>query len=363
MIRIERLTRKIGSREVIKETTIEIKDGEVFTFIGPSGSGKTTLIRLVDLLDRPTTGTIFFDGQDAAAPEATRLAIRRGIGMVFQKPAVLNTTVAKNVAFGLKFRGISETESKGKVQAALEMVGLPHFADRMAVTLSGGEMQRVALARAIITEPEVLLLDEPTANLDPLSSDLIENLIIRINKKSGTTVIMATHDMIQGQRLADRIGVIMDGRLVQTGPAGEIFYQPNGKHVARFVGIEAITGCVVIENSSGHAVIRVGQTCFEALTELKKGQRGALYIRPEEVTLIPAAAMQEKSSMRNRLTGRITRITPAGPFVRVSVDCSFPLTALITRRSCSELGFTVGTEVVAGIKATAVHVLPEDVNQ
>lgn len=360
MIRIEGLTKTFGSAEIIKRTNLDIRAGEIFTFIGPSGSGKTTLIRLIDLLEWPTSGRIFFDGIDTGGTEQVRLSIRRRMGMVFQKPAVLNTTVAKNVAFGLKFRGIPEAEAQQKVQGALELVGLPHCADRRAVTLSGGEMQRVALARAIVTEPEVLLLDEPTANLDPVSSDVIEDLIHRINKKSGTTIIMATHDMIQGQRLADRIGVIMDGKLVQTGSAGEIFYQPKGNAIARFVGIDAITGGLITENVNGHAAVSIGKNCFEALTDMKVGQRAALYIRPEEVTLTPADGVPVKSSVRNRLPGRITRILPYGPFVRVSVDCGFILTALITRRSCSELGLNVGTDVVAGVKATAVHVLPED---
>jgi tungstate transport system ATP-binding protein len=282
------------------------------------------------------------------------------MGMVFQKPAVLNTTVAKNVAFGLRFRGVPEAEAQKKVHSALELVGLPDFTGRRAVTLSGGEMQRVALARAIVTEPEVLLLDEPTANLDPVSSDLIEDLILRINKKFGTTVIMSTHDMIQGQRLADRIGVIMNGSLVQTGTAGEIFYQPKGRDIARFVGIDPVTGGVVTENTGGHALIRVGASCFEALTDLSRGQRVALFIRPEEVILTPADASQGKTSVRNQLNGRITKIIPYGPFVRITIDCGFLLTALITRRSCSELGFAVGTSVVAGVKASAIHVLPED---
>ena len=360
MIRIENLTKKFGNAETLQETSLEIRKGEIFTFIGPSGSGKTTLIRLIDLLEWPTTGTIFFDEKDTAGTEQERLTIRRRMGMVFQKPAVLNTTVAGNVAFGLKFRGVPHAEAERKVQDALDLVGLPEFTDRRAVTLSGGEMQRVALARAIVTEPEVLLLDEPTANLDPVSSDLIEDLIIRINRKFGTTTIMSTHDMIQGQRLADRIGVIMNGRLVQTGTAGEIFYQPKGKDIARFVGIDAIKGGVVVENTEGHAVIRVGTSCFEALTGLQKGQRAALFIRPEEVTLVPAAAVQAKTSMRNQINGRITRILPYGPFVRIIVDSGFELPALITRRSCSELGLAVGTQVVAGVKATAIHVLADE---
>jgi tungstate transport system ATP-binding protein len=360
MIRIEGLTKRFGAAEIIKDTDLAIRAGEIFTFIGPSGSGKTTLLRLIDLLERPTSGSIFFDGKDTAGTEKERVAIRRRMGMVFQKPAVLNTTVAKNVAFGLAFRGVPGDETQRKVRAALDLVGLSDFTDRRAVTLSGGEMQRVALARALATEPEVLLLDEPTANLDPVSSDLIEDLILRINKEAGTTIIMSTHDMVQGQRLADRIGVIMDGKLVQTGTTGQIFYQPNGRAIARFVGIDAITGGVVEENTGGHAVIRAGSNCFEALTGLKKGEKAVLFIRPEEVTLTPAGSTHEKTSMRNRLTGRITRIMPNGPFVRVSVDCGFILAALITRRSCSELGLTVGADVVAGVKATAIHVLPDE---
>jgi tungstate transport system ATP-binding protein len=359
MIRIERLTKAVGQREILSDISLAIRKKEIFTLIGPSGSGKTTLIRLIDLLDTPTSGRIFFDGADTAGPENDRLAFRRRMGMVFQKPAVLNTTVAENVAFGLKFRGVRDADARERVEKALELVGLSDISGRRAVTLSGGEMQRVALARALVTEPEVLLLDEPTANLDPISSDLIEDLIVRINKKFGTTIVMSTHDMIQGQRLADRIGVIMNGRLVQTGSSAEIFYQPKGKEIARFVGIDAITGGIVTENQGGHALIWVGKTCFEALTDLKEGERASLFIRPEEVTLAPADISQEKSSMRNRLIGRITKMVPSGPFVRVSVDCGFTLTALITRRSCSELSLIVGTPVIAGVKATAIHVLAE----
>ncbi|MFA4861732.1 ABC transporter ATP-binding protein [Methanoregula sp.] len=359
MIRIEHLGRKIGGTIILQDISIGIKQGEIFTFIGPSGSGKTSLIRLIDLLDLPTSGTIFFDGEDTATNEAARLAIRRRMGMVFQKPAVLNTTVAKNVAFGLKFRGEDKSKISGKITSALDLVGLEGFEERSAITLSGGEMQRVALARAMVTEPEVLLLDEPTANLDPVSSELIEDLIVRIRNEFKTTIILSTHDMIQGQRLADRIGVIMEGRLVQSGTATDIFYQPKGREIARFVGIEAIQGGVITENTGGHAFIRVGDILFEALTDLPVGRNVAMYIRPEEISLTPAAAGPARSSMRNQIHGRITKMIPYGPFVRVSVDCGFVLTALITRRSCSELGLNCGTSVMAGVKATAIHVLPE----
>ncbi len=360
MIRIERMSKTFGNKETIRNISLEIRKGEIFTLIGPSGCGKTTIIRLIDLLDTPTSGKIFFDGEDTTAPHADMIAIRRRMGLVFQKPAVLNTTVEKNVGFGLKFRGVPAAEIKKRVLEALDLVGLPMFGQQRAVTLSGGEMQRVAIARAMVTRPEVLLLDEPTANLDPVSVELIEDLIVRINREFKTTILMSTHDMIQGQRLADRIGVIMNGKLVQTGTSTEIFYQPKGRDIARFVGIDAITGGVVAENHDGHALIKVGEICIEAMTDIGERKAAALYIRPEEVTLTPVNGALHKSSVRNQIPGRITKMVPLGPFIRVTVDCGILIIAQITRRSCTELGLVVGTEVIAGIKASAIHVLPDD---
>ena len=194
--------------------------------------------------------------QIPTASGAVRLSIRRRMAMVFQKPGVLNTTVAGNVAFGLKFRQVEKSETESRVNEALDIVGLLHLAHRKAVTLSGGEMQRVAIARALVTRPEVLLLDEPTANLDPVNTELIEKLILDIHRKFQTTIILSTHDMIQGQRLADRIGVIINGRIAQVGSIHDIFYRPNGKDIARFVGIDTILSGVVESNAGGHAKVR-----------------------------------------------------------------------------------------------------------
>jgi len=355
MIRIYGLSRQAGGRKILDDISLEIRRGEIFTLIGPSGSGKTTLLRLIDLLDRPTTGKIFFDGKDTDGPEPVRLAIRRRMGMVFQKSAALNTTVAENVAFGLKFRGTDTAQITQRVRSALELVGLSGFEERRAVTLSGGEMQRVAIARAMVTGPEVLLLDEPTANLDPVSTEIIEDLLIKINSRMHTTILFSTHDMIQGQRLAHRMGVIMNGRLAQVGSLHEIFYQPEGKEVARFVGIDTILRGVVQTNENGHAKVMLDHASLEAITPCLPGKKVALYIRPEEVTIsIPDGV--RRTSVRNQLTGTITRLVSLGPFIRVTVDCGTPITALITTRSCGELGLTVGMTVVASVKATAIHV-------
>jgi len=284
--------------------------------------------------------------------------LRRRMGMVFQKPVVLNTTVSENVAFGLKFRGQYSRESTKTINEALDLVGLSGFGSRKAVTLSGGEMQRVALARAMVTGPDLLLLDEPTANLDPVSSAAIEDLIVRINREMHTTIVLSTHDMVQGQRLADRIGVILGGKIAQTGTLTEIFYQPKNCSLARFVGADTILSGTVTENTGGLARIDVSGIPFEALTAAQPGSKVLLFIRPEEVALTRPDGQTAPSSVRNRITGTIAKIVPFGPFVRVHIDRPVPVTALVTHRSCTEMGFTAGMSVVAGIKATAIHVVP-----
>jgi len=359
MIRISGVVKKFGDTEVVSGIDLEIRRGEIFALIGPSGSGKTTLLRLIDLLDRPTHGSIAFDNLSTDGSEHERLAIRRRMAMVFQKPAVLNTTVEQNISFGLQFRGMERGQIQDRVTQALEMVGLSGFSKRRAVTLSGGEMQRVAIARALVTGPEVLLLDEPTANLDPLSTGIIENLIMQVNREKKTTVVIATHDMAQGQRLAHRMGVIMNGQLVQAGDLYEIFYHPVNRVIAEFVGINPVRGGIVESNEKNLATIAFGGVRIQAITALDKGQQVAVCIRPEEVTLSLPDTCLPASSARNCLSGTVTRLLPYGPFTRVQVDCGMPVTALLTRKSCEELNLLSGARVNATIKATAIHVIPD----
>ncbi len=345
-----------GGKKILDGIDLEIQRGEIFTFIGPRGSGKTSLLRLIDLLDTQTRGIIKFDGTDTMASGTDRLSIRRRMAMVFQKPAVLNTTVAGNVAFGLKFRGEEKSQIDSRVHETLGIVGLLHLADRRAVTLSGGEMQRVAIARALVTRPEVLLLDEPTANLDPVNTELIENLIRHIHERFHTTIILSTHDMIQGQRLADRIAVIMNGRIAQVGSLHDIFYRPEGRDIARFVGIDTILKGIVESNEAGLAKVMVGNAVFEVITPFEPGTKVDLFIRPEEVTVALKNGDLHKTSVRNHITGSITKMVPFGPFIRITINFGSPLTALVTRRSADELSLAVGSTVIAGLKATAIHV-------
>jgi tungstate transport system ATP-binding protein len=214
------LGKSYGRSEVLKDINLEAENSEVLALIGPTGSGKTTLLRLINLLDQPTTGHIFFSGADIChlSPK-NKLAVRRRMAMVFQKPVMFKASVYENVSYGLMVRGNGKATEM--VLKALKEVGLFGYETRDANSLSGGEMQRIALARAMVIKPELLLLDEPTANLDPKSAQDIDELIKRL-ANNGTTVIMASHNMSQCRRLANRIAVLANGTVSKTGRPQDI---------------------------------------------------------------------------------------------------------------------------------------------
>ena len=348
------LGQKYGERDILKNINIRVERGEVFALIGPTGAGKTTLLRLIDLIDMPTTGKIYFDGVDTAESTKVRLAMRRRMAFVLQKPVVFNRSVYDNVACGLRWRGMKGSDLRTRVDGILEMVGLSADKSRNARTLSGGEVQRVAIARAIAVEPEVLLLDEPTANLDPVSASRIEELITSIIRHYTTTIIMATHDMSQGQRLADRLGVMMSSELLQTGDTRDVFTLPRNREVAEFVGVENVIDGVVVSSEDRVVTIDSGGRFIEAISDHAVGVEVSACVRPEDITL---ALSRVSSSARNSFDGEVRWVVSMGPFTRVEIDCGFPLVALVTRKSAGEMGLAKGQKVFAAFKATGVHVI------
>ena len=348
------LCQKRDGREILKNINIRINRGEVFALIGPTGAGKTTLLRLIDMLDKPPEGSILFDGVDVTNSEKMRLEARRRMAFVLQKPVVFNASVYDNVANGLRWHGVDSRQIGERVNGILETVGLAEYRKRNARTLSGGEVQRVAIARAIAIKPEVLLLDEPTANLDPVSASKIEDLLWGIIKRDAITVIMATHDMSQGQRLSDKISVLVNGDIVQSGGAREVFTSPRNREVAEFVGMENILDGVVVSNEGNMAAIDVSGRAIEAVTEYGVGEKVAVCIRPEDVTV---ALARVSSSARNSLAGTISWTAFSGPLCRVEIDCGFPLIALVTKRSAVEMGLRRGTPVYGAVKAVSIHVI------
>ena len=219
-LEIRGLGKSYGHAEILKGINLIIEQGSVLALIGPTGSGKTTLLRLVNLLERPSSGQIIFKGQKVSDhSEGEMLMARRSMAMVFQKPVMFKARVQENVSFGLKMRG---TDDQEKVREALSAVGLAGYESRDAGTLSGGEMQRIALARALVLEPELLLLDEPTANLDPKSAAAIDRLLQGLAGRK-TTVILATHNMREALKLASIVAVLQAGRLTAVGSPEAVF--------------------------------------------------------------------------------------------------------------------------------------------
>ena len=348
------LGQKYGERDILKNINLGVERGEVFALIGPTGAGKTTFLRLIDLIDTPAAGKIYLDGVDTAESTKVRLATRRRMAFVLQKPVVFNRSVYDNVACGLRWRGIKGSDLRARVDGILEMVGLSADRSRNARTLSGGEVQRVAIARAIAVEPEVLLLDEPTANLDPVSASRIEELITSIIRHYTTTIIMATHDMSQGQRLADRLGVMMNGELLQTGDTRDVFALPRNREVAEFVGVENVIDGIVVSSEDRVVTIDSGGWFIEAISDHAVGVEVSACVRPEDITL---ALSRVSSSARNSFDGEVRWVVSMGPLTRVEIDCGFPLVALVTGKSAGEMGLAKGQKVFATFKATGVHVI------
>ena len=283
MFKIENLYKKFGEKEVLNGVNLEIEKGEIFTIIGPSGQGKSTLLRIMNLLETPTSGKVIFAGKNLFEGGRVSVEMKRRMGMVFQNPSAFNMSVFDNIALGLKYRGFSKPDIKKKVDEALLEIGLLGYENRLAKTLSGGEMQRVSLARAIVTEPEILFMDEPTASLDPVSIEKIEDLIRYYNKEKGITILMSTHDLMQGQRLADRIGVLISGVFHQIGLPDEVFSKPANENVARFIGINNIIyGTVAAREKDGeHAILKAGDVDILVKTGFLQGDRVSACLRPE----------------------------------------------------------------------------------
>ena len=233
---------------------------------------------------------------------------------------------------------------------------LDHLSGRSGRTLSGGEAQRTSLARAFATQPEVLLLDEPFASLDPPSREALIEDLERILRQTGTTTIFATHDRLEALRLSDRIAVMNRGKIVQIGPPEEVMNHPVNEFVASFVGVETILTGKVMNEDEGTFVASISGKKIEAVGKARIGESVVLCIRPENVTL-SINPLRETTSARNVFHGKIERILSLGLYQKIQLNCGFPLVAYVTHHSAEDLSLREGKEVTVSFKATAIHVV------
>jgi len=224
-----------AGRTVLTVDHLEVREHEALVVVGPNGAGKSTLLRLMNFLEPPTSGEIHFRGEPVRFP--VPLALRRRVTTVFQRPVLLHRTVFDNVAYGLRLRGL---EPAALTAALLKELDLGGLSLAQASSLSGGEAQRVALARALAIEPEVLLLDEPTANLDPFNLGLVEAMIQRLRAEGRSTLVLVTHNVFQARRLADRVAMLHGGSLIEVAQAAEFFDRPRDPRAAAFVRGELV---------------------------------------------------------------------------------------------------------------------------
>jgi tungstate transport system ATP-binding protein len=251
-IALSDVTHGFDGTAVLEDVTISVVPGETLAVIGPSGTGKTTLLRLLALFYEPDDGSIRIDGTDVwSLSERERLATRRRIGMVFQEANLFDASVRRNVSYGPRIRSgwrdrlhrwftrLGDADTSEVVAEKLELVGLADSETKHATSLSGGEAQRVAFARALAYDPDFLLLDEPTSDLDPRNTAALEEAIDAA-RADGICVVIATHDMSQAERIADRVAVMIGGSLIEVGPTDRVFTDPNDPRAQKFIDGELV---------------------------------------------------------------------------------------------------------------------------
>ena len=335
----------------LQDISVRVESGEFFVILGPSGAGKTVLLDLIAGFIYPRQGRVLLDGTDISFLPTER----RHIGYMFQNYALFpNMSVYKNIQFGLRYTKLADYGRR--IEDIMELVGIAKLRDRTPTTLSGGEQQRVALARSLILEPSVLLLDEPLSALDSRSRDLLREELRDVIDRFEITAVFVTHDQTEARLLADRLGVMYDGRLIQSGSVHEVFDKPEDKRVASFVGMENLFEGTVVAQKDGIITADIGNATIEAVANNERGDRVFLGIRPENVTVM---LEQVVSSARNTFNGTVKQIFYLGPINKVIIDCGFMLAAYVTNISTETLRLDRGSEVSVAFKATGVNVISE----
>lgn len=333
------LTKVFGTRRVVDIDRLKLREGQIYALLGPNGAGKTTLLNMLALLDAPSSGQLFYNGQPVHFSESHLQPLRRQVVIVDQTPILFSTTVAQNIDFGLKIRGIDRAARARRIDEALDLVGMRAFATAEAQKLSGGETQRVAFARALALSPRVLLCDEPTANVDHENRAVIVDLLGQINAEKKITVIFATHDRSQATILADQTLVLEAGRLVE--------FEHDNRFTASLIR-SAVGPPSLSVGPDLHLPVPAIQTPSELPSTLK-------------ISIDPAAIQVRRLGPDSDRTGpdifEIIEVTRANGGIRMVVSAGMPLTVILNCEEYRALKPMVGERVALEIPPTAVKMV------
>ncbi|BCQ26337.1 ATP-binding cassette domain-containing protein [Caballeronia sp. NK8] len=346
---LQAVTKRFHTAYAVDHVDLAVPDGKLVCFLGPSGCGKTTLLRIIAGLETATSGTVAFAGRDLTHVPANQ----RDFGMVFQSLALFpHMTVAQNIAYPLRLRRVAKDAQASRVAELLELIQLPHMADRPISRLSGGQRQRVAIARAIASSPKLLLLDEPLSALDAKLREAMQVEIRLLQQRLGITTIMVTHDQREAMTMADEIVVMEKGRIAQVGKPLDIYRNPVSEFVADFIGLGNILPVTL--DGTDRIALPGGQQIVVDDALRAGGATGdvRLLIRPEDVSMRSVMA----NPGPNVLAGKVAFIRDVGSSLEATIDCAgFTLTAATTPRETPDL--RVGMPIFAELPPHACKLI------
>jgi molybdate transport system ATP-binding protein len=342
--------RHAGGPEISAALRVRLGAHSVTVLFGPSGAGKTTVLRMIAGLDSPDAGSIRC-GDEVWYDGARRIDVptqKRRVGYLSQDYAIFpHLTVRDNVAYGARGRSVEE------LLARFDLTGL---AERYPSQVSGGQLQRVALVRALAAQPRLLLLDEPLSALDEPTRLRMRGDLRQLLARVEVPAIVVTHDRTEALALGDSIAIMIDGKLRQVGAVESVFDSPADADVAAAVGVETICPAHVVSRSAGLVTVEIAGARLVAVDTAGASADVFACIRAESVT-IERSSSDNPTSARNHLLARIVSVTPEGPLARVTLDCGFRLTAIVTRQSGEEMHLRAGERVIAVVKATSIRIV------
>jgi len=336
------VTKRFGTVEAVSHVSLHVEEGEFFSLLGPSGCGKTTMLRMLAGFISPTAGSISIDGINVTElpPE------KRDVGIVFQNYAIFpHMNVYDNIGFGLRMRKVARPELDRRVRAALEQVGLRGYENRYQREMSGGEQQRVALARVLVTQPRILLLDEPLSALDKKLREEMKYWIRDLHAQLGITAIYVTHDQGEALTMSDRIAVMRNGAVEQVGTPREVYEQPQTHFVTDFIGESNILPARVLEVD--HEYVRLTLAGFSVMAQrrdVSAGQQVSLVVRPEHVVL----GLDAERRDLNQLTGRVTKELYHGSLIRYELQVGEHSLVAESQNTLEQQVFPLGAEISLG---------------